>query len=80
MKGNKAHSGAVNAICIYEDTLLTGSNDQTIKIWDADSLKVRTTINCQTLLEGSVCAKIRALDVFDRKIVVGTFGSQIYQL
>ena len=38
------------------------------------------TINCEALFEGSVCAKIRALDVYDQKILVGTFGSEIYQL
>ena len=41
---DKAHSGAVNALCIHEDVLLSGSNDETIKIWNADSLQLIYTI------------------------------------
>jgi len=76
----KAHSAAVNALCIHEDILLTGSNDETIKIRNADSLDVIFNVDVGFRLEGSVCKKIRALDVMDKRILVGTFGSEIYQL
>jgi WD40 repeat protein len=72
---DKAHSAAVNALCIHENVLLTGSNDETIKIWDADSLSLLCTVDAKSKLEGSVCKKIRALDVRDKRILVGTFGS-----
>ena len=75
VKTQKAHSAAISALCIYENTLLTGSNDETIKIWAADSLKLINTIDCKALLEESVCKKIRALDFLDKKILVGTVGS-----
>ena len=55
--------------------LLSGSNDETIKIWDASSLKVLYNIDGKFRLDGSVCKKIRALDVMDKRILVGTFGS-----
>ena len=74
-KSQKEHSAAINALCIHESTLLTGSNDETIKIWEADSLKVLYTFDAKSKLEGSVCRKIRALDVIGKKILVGTFGS-----
>ena len=79
-KAEKGHSGAVNALCIHEDILLSGSNDESIKIWNADSLKLLFTVDVKFRLEGSVSKKIRALDVMDKRILVGTFGSEIYQL
>ena len=32
-----AHSGAINAVAIFPDgaTIVSGSRDQTIKVWDA---------------------------------------------
>ena len=50
LKSQKGHSGAVNALCIHEDMLLTGGNDATIKLWTLDSLNLITTINCADLL------------------------------
>lgn len=80
LKSQKGHKGAVNALCIHQDLLLTGSNDESIKIWTADSLNLITNIDCGALLDGSVCKKIRALDVMGNKILIGTLGSEIYQL
>lgn len=79
-KSAKGHKGAVNALCVHENILLTGANDATINIWEFDSLTKITAIDCNNLFTESVCPKIRALDVKGNRILVGTLGSEIYQL
>lgn len=74
-KSAKGHQGPVNALCVHENILLTGGNDAIINLWELDSLSKITTIDCSPLLTGSVCQKIRALDVMDNRILVGTLGS-----
>lgn len=32
------HSAAVNALCLHEEVLITGSNDKTIKLFKAKTL------------------------------------------
>ena len=74
----KLHSKAINALCIHENVVLTGSNDHTIKILSLDGFAVLNTIDCDKLLERSVNRSIRALDAIDNKVLIGTLGSEIY--
>ena len=60
--------------------MLTGANDEAIKIWNSESLELITTVDCKTLLKDSVCKSIRAIDVFQNQILIGTLGSEIYTI
>lgn len=74
-KSQKAHTAAVNALCIHKNILLTGSNDKTIKLFKISDLSPITTIDCSKLFEQSVNSAIRAIDVNNKRIIVGTLGS-----
>lgn len=45
-------------------------------------MAVLTKIECAKILEGSVCQNIRSisLDSSGKKMVIGTYGSEIYEL
>jgi len=60
----KAHKGAINALTHHIGILLSGSNDQTIKLFKISSLDLITTIDCNKLLTNSVNCSIRALDAY----------------
>ena len=74
-KSKKIHQHAIHAICIKENVILTGSSDKTIKILSLGDLEELSHINCQELFKESVNPSIRALDVWENKILVGTLGS-----
>lgn len=74
------HSAAVNALCLHEDILITGSNDKTIKLFKSKTLEALATINCEKLFEHSVNCSIRAIDALGKRLIVGTLGSEIYEL
>ena len=38
LKAQKVHTGAINALCIINKVILTGSNDKTISILKLDTL------------------------------------------
>eukprot|EP01113_Clastostelium_recurvatum_P027764 TRINITY_DN3359_c0_g1_i3.p1 TRINITY_DN3359_c0_g1~~TRINITY_DN3359_c0_g1_i3.p1 ORF type:complete len:785 (-),score=166.46 TRINITY_DN3359_c0_g1_i3:106-2343(-) len=71
----KAHADIVNVLCVYEDTLFSGSADTTIKVWDIKTLQVTDTLkgheggiealcaNDQYLFTGSTDGGIKAWDV-----------------
>lgn len=71
----KLHTSAIHALCLHKGKLLTGSGDRTIKILNSSDLKEIISIECNQLLENSVDCSIRALDVWENKILVGTLGS-----
>lgn len=74
------HSAAVNALCLHEDILITGSNDKTIKLFKSKTLEALATISCEKLFEHSVNSSIRAIDALGKRLIVGTLGSEIYEL
>lgn len=79
-KNIKVHSRAIHAICLTDNMILTGSSDESVKIISADSLEVVNTIECASMFTHSVQKAIRALDVWENKIIVGTLGSEIYEI
>lgn len=79
-KSQKMHTAAVNALCLHEEILITGSNDKTIRLSNSKTLEALTTINCAKLFEQSVNSSIRAIDALGKKLLVGTLGSEIYEL
>ena len=74
-KSQKMHSAAVNALCLHEDILITGSNDKTIKLFRAKTLEALASISCEKLFEHSVNCSIRAIDALGKRLIVGTLGS-----
>jgi WD40 repeat protein len=64
MKGQKAHTGAINAICLHKGIVLTGSNDKTVKLFKSGSLEPISIIDCNKILDSSVNASIRSIDVW----------------
>ena len=79
-QSQKMHTAAVNALCLHEGLLITGSNDKTIRISKSKTLEMLTTINCSKLFEQSVNCSVRAIDAIGQKLLVGTLGSEIYEL
>jgi hypothetical protein len=65
----------MDAIRCLENVVLTGGKDGTVKIVALDSLAVLATVNCKDLFKDSKCPSVRAIDVFDNQLLVGTLGS-----
>jgi WD40 repeat protein len=61
----KAHDKkAIHAICLTRNVILTGSSDETVKLFTIDSHELITIIKCQNLISNSHHLSIRAIDVF----------------
>lgn len=59
---------------------MTGSTDKTIKVLNEKTFSVIQIIDCEGLFRDSIRPSIRALDVLGNKILVGTLGSEIYEI
>lgn len=65
---------------VHGELLLTGSNDQSVSIIQSNTLTVINRIDCGKLLSSSICCSIRAVDAKDNRILIGTLGSEIFEL
>lgn len=60
--------------------IVTGSSEEKIKIISFDKHEVVNTIDCAALFSNSFNKSIRAIDVWENKMIVGTLGSEIYEI
>ena len=65
----------LNALWLGDEMMLTGGGDKMICVLNQKSLEVVTKIKCENIIKDSVHLSICALDVWENKILVGTFGS-----
>lgn len=59
---------------------MTGGSDKTIKILSQSDLTVLKTIHLLEIIKDSADLSIRSLDVWGNKILIGTLGSEIYEI
>ena len=74
------HSSAVNALCLHEGLLISGASDKTICFSNSKTMEKLTTVDCGKLLDRSVNSSVRAIDALGKRLIVGTLGSEIYEL
>lgn len=60
--------------------MMTGGGDKTICILKYNGLTTMQKVNCEIIIKDSVKLSICSLDVWENKILVGTLGSEIYEL
>lgn len=59
---------------------MAGGSDKTIRILSQSDLTVLKTINLLELIKDSADLSIRSLDVWGNKVLIGTLGSEIYEI
>lgn len=78
---NIKHEQVCDAITVTKEYVLTGGRDGVLNILTKTYEKIQQ-VKISELCEGSLCPGVRAIyaDVPNSKILVGTLGSEIYQL
>jgi len=76
IKTLKGHSGVVTSVAVYKDKIVSGSEDNTIKIWDFKSGKLLNTLKLKLKLETS-SRGVKSIAVDNDKIVSGSWGQAI---
>lgn len=59
--------------------VFTGSRDETISILSGETFETLKTFEMKYVLPLSICRAVRAIDVKDNKLLIGTYGSEIYE-
>ncbi|CAE8597317.1 unnamed protein product [Polarella glacialis] len=67
----KGHSNPVTALCVYNDTLCSGSRDNTIRLWDL------TSNTCTTTLKEGHSNYVNALCVYNDTLCSGSRDNTI---
>lgn len=69
---------------IYENYLLAGTKDGLLFVLEKSNLnKVKVYSMEDEFFSSNVrseCPSLRAIDILNRKLIVGTFGAEIYEL
>jgi len=76
------HPGGLDAISVYGDFLLTGGKDKKVLVINPENLEPVMEIDVSSAGFGSISPEVRALDTSpdDGRLIIGTFGSEIYEL
>lgn len=76
------HKGPLDALYVSKKFVITGGSDGIVLVLDKKSYDTINTITLKQLSSDAVMPKIRAAatDESDTRIIVGTYGSEIYRL
>ena len=83
-KAYPIHAKAIDAIYVTEKsaTIVTGGKDNVVNLLDKTSYAVVQKVELDKLLQGAIAPQIRSASysVDNKSIIVGTYGSEIYEL
>ena len=78
---SKSHTKLIDAITVTGDLIFTGGRDGLVTVLSAANYAQQFTIDC-TKLPGTSSPSIRGISLAANKsrIVVGTFGHEVYEI
>ena len=81
-KSTPLHANGLDSISISRGIIVTGGKDGLIFLLDGTSLNKRQTFDLNSNQYSSVCSQIRSaiLSDDDSKLLVGTYGSEIFEI